>query len=129
MLLKTELLPLSTPLGDVVRIARKTNEFTRSMGVGFTPCSLPQTGEPSFEIGDNEMELGLGHHGEPGIKKSPMDTADNIADKLLEYIFADMPLNKDDEVAVLVNGLGSIFIVHILVIILHHLKWEDVLLH
>ncbi|RDW20634.1 dihydroxyacetone kinase subunit DhaK [Oceanobacillus chungangensis] len=94
-------------LGEVARIARKTNEFTRSMGVGLTPCSLPQTGEPSFEIGDNEMELGLGHHGEPGIKKVPMDKADNIADELLKHIFADMPLNKDDEVAVLVNGLGS----------------------
>ncbi|WP_453991358.1 dihydroxyacetone kinase subunit DhaK [Bacillus nitroreducens] len=94
-------------LKNVARVARKTNENTRSMGVGLTPCSLPQTGKPSFEIGDDEMELGLGHHGEPGIKKAPLDTADNVADELLDHIFADMPLNAGDDVAVLVNGLGS----------------------
>src|SRR5690606_10698788 len=94
-------------LKNVARVARKTNENTRSMGVGLTPCSLPQTGKPSFEIGDDEMELGLGHHGEPGIKKAPLDTADNVADEILDHIFADMPLNAGDDVAVLVNGLGS----------------------
>lgn len=94
-------------LEDVARIARKANENTRSMGVGLTPCSLPQTGEPSFEIDDNEMEIGLGHHGEPGIRKVPLEPADSVADQLLEAIFRDMPLNKGEEVAVLVNGLGS----------------------
>lgn len=94
-------------LEDVANIARKTNNNTRSMGVGLSPCSLPQTGEPSFEIGDDEMEIGLGHHGEQGIRKVKMDTADRIADQLLEEIFADITLEKDDEVAVLVNGLGS----------------------
>lgn len=94
-------------LEDVAGIARKTNENTRSMGVGLSPCSLPQTGEPSFEIGENEMEIGLGHHGEPGIRKEPIKSADHVADQLLEAIFEDMPLNEDEEVAVLVNGLGS----------------------
>ncbi len=95
------------PLEDVARVARKTNEQTRSMGVGLSPCSLPQTGKPSFEIGEDEMELGLGHHGEPGIKRVPLDTADNVADVLLSYIFEDIKLDQGDEVAVLVNGLGS----------------------
>ncbi|WP_449354219.1 dihydroxyacetone kinase subunit DhaK [Virgibacillus natechei] len=94
-------------LEDVARIARKTNENTRSMGVGLTPCSLPQTGEPSFEIGDNEMEIGLGHHGEPGIRKAPLESADSVADQLLDVIFQDMPINEGEDVAVLVNGLGS----------------------
>src|SRR5690625_6424198 len=77
------------------------------MGVGLTPCSLQQTGEPSFEIGENEMEIGLGHHGEPGIRKVPLESADHVADQLLEPIFNDMPLNGGEEVTVLVNGLGS----------------------
>ena len=94
-------------LKEVADVARKTNANTRSMGVGLTPCSLPQTGEPSFEIGDDEMEIGLGHHGEPGIRKAPLDTADNVTDQLLEPIFEDMEINEGDEVAVLVNGLGS----------------------
>src|SRR5690625_2176115 len=94
-------------LEEVAKIARKTNDHTRTMGVGLSSCSLPQTGEPSFEIGDDEMEIGLGHHGEPGIRKGPIDTADNVADQLLEEIFADMPLDEGDNVAVLVNGLGS----------------------
>ena len=84
-------------LSDVARIARKTNENTCSKGVGLTPCSLPQTGEPSFEIGDNEMEIGLGHHGEPGIEKAPLESADNVADQLLKAIFNDMQLNKGEE--------------------------------
>lgn len=94
-------------LEDVASVAKKTNEFTRSMGVGLTPCSLPQTGEPSFELGDNEMEIGLGHHGEPGIRKAPIESADRVADQLLEVIFNDIVLNEGEEVAVLVNGLGS----------------------
>ncbi|MFC7394030.1 dihydroxyacetone kinase subunit DhaK [Scopulibacillus cellulosilyticus] len=94
-------------LDDVVRVAKKTNENTRSMGVGLSPCSLPQTGEPSFVLEENEMEIGLGHHGEPGIEKGQIQSADQVADRLLNDILADMPLEKGDNVAVLVNGLGS----------------------
>ena len=94
-------------LEGVARIARKANENTRSMGVGLSPCSLPQTGEPSFELGENEMEIGLGHHGEPGLEKGPIEQADIVADRLLKDIFEDMPIEKGDKVAVLVNGLGS----------------------
>ncbi|MRH42766.1 dihydroxyacetone kinase subunit DhaK [Aquibacillus halophilus] len=94
-------------LEEVARVARQTNENTRSMGVGLSPCSLPQTGEPSFELGENEMEVGLGHHGEPGIRKAQIESADKVADELLANIFGDMTLNKGDDVAVLVNGLGS----------------------
>ena len=75
------------------------------MGVGLSPCSLPQTGKPSFEIGENEMEIGLGHHGEPGIEKGPLEQADRVADRLLNEIFNDMPIKQGDKVAVLVNRL------------------------
>lgn len=94
-------------LDDVIRVAEKANEQTRSMGVGLAPCSLPQTGEPSFDIGEDEMEIGLGHHGEPGIEKGKLESADHVAERLLQDIMADTPLNDGDEVAVLVNGLGS----------------------
>jgi len=94
-------------LDEVVRVAKKANENIRSMGVGLTPCSLPQTGKPSFEIGDNEMEIGLGHHGEPGIEKGPLKPADEVADCLVNEILEDIEIEKGDKVAVLVNGLGS----------------------
>lgn len=94
-------------LEDVVRVANKANSNMRSMGVGISPCYLPQTGEPSFEIGDNEMEIGLGHHGEPGIEKIPMGTADDVAERLVNEILEDMEINEGEDVAVLVNGLGS----------------------
>jgi|SRR5690625_503876 len=98
---------LGYSLEEVVRIAEKANDNTRTMGVGLSPCSLPQTGEPSFELEENEMEIGLGHHGEPGIEKGTLQEADVVADRLLNDILTDMPLDKGDEVAVLVNGLGS----------------------
>ena len=94
-------------LEEVVRVAKKANDHTRTMGVGLTPCSLPQTGKPSFELEENEMEIGLGHHGEPGIEKGELQPADQVADRLVNDILADMPLEKGEKVAVLVNGLGS----------------------
>lgn len=94
-------------LDEVVRVATKANDQTRSMGVGLSPCSLPQTGEPSFELGENEMEIGLGHHGEPGVEKGEIQEADKVVDRLINDIFEDMPLEKGERVAVLVNGLGS----------------------
>lgn len=94
-------------LDEVVRLSKKANDRTRTMGVGLTPCSLPQTGKPSFELEDDEMEIGLGHHGEPGIEKGPLQMADQVADRLVRDILADMPLEPGARVAVLVNGLGS----------------------
>lgn len=94
-------------LQEVARVANKANDNTLSMGVGLSPCSLPQTGKPSFEIGEDEMEVGLGHHGEPGIRKAKLENADNVADELLNTILGEMELSESDDVAVLVNGLGS----------------------
>lgn len=94
-------------LEEVVRVANKTNDNTRTMGVGLSPCSLPQTGQPSFELAEDEMEIGLGHHGEPGIEKGKLQTADEVVDRLVAEILADMPIVSGENVAVLVNGLGS----------------------
>lgn len=94
-------------LDEVVRVARKANEQIGTMGVATSPCSLPQTGKPSFELDDNEMEIGLGIHGEPGVQRGPITTADDLTESLLSHIFADLPITRGDRVTVLVNGLGS----------------------
>lgn len=90
---------------------------TRSMGVALTACSMPQTGRPNFEIGADEMEIGMGLHGEPGMRRGPLEPADAVTDALLDPILADLPLAAGDAVAVLVNGLGAtgpleLYIVH-----------------
>ena len=68
---------------------------------------MPSSGKPSFAIGDEEMEIGVGHHGEPGIRKMEMMPADQITDIIMEKVLADLPFEKNDDVSVIVNGLGS----------------------
>lgn len=94
-------------LENVKRVAEKTIKNVRSMGMSLTPCIVPAVGKPSFEIEEDEMEIGLGIHGEPGIRKEKIKTADQIGAILLDNILEDMKLEKDDEVAVMVNGLGG----------------------
>ncbi|RWN65232.1 MAG: dihydroxyacetone kinase subunit DhaK [Mesorhizobium sp.] len=89
------------------RIARKANDHTFTMGVALSPCSLPQTRRPNFEIGPDEMEIGMGIHGEPGIARGKLKTADEITDEILDKIFDEMAPSRGDKVAVLVNSLGS----------------------
>jgi dihydroxyacetone kinase len=94
-------------LGEVKRIAEKAIAATRSMGVALSPCTVPAAGRPTFTIGDDEMEIGMGIHGEPGVRRGKLESADNITSNLVETILADMALVKGDEVSVLVNGLGA----------------------
>jgi phosphoenolpyruvate---glycerone phosphotransferase subunit DhaK len=89
------------------RIARKANDHTFTMGVALGPCSLPQTRKPNFEIGPDEMEIGMGIHGEPGVARGPLKTADEITDAMLERMLPEMSLSRGDKVAALVNSLGS----------------------
>lgn len=91
---------------EVKRVAEKAIENIRSMGMSLTPCVVPAAGKPSFEIGEDEMEIGLGIHGEPGTHKEKIKTANKITTILLDKIIKDMKL-KNKEVAVLVNGLGG----------------------
>lgn len=94
-------------LEEVERVARHANASTRTMGVALSACSLPQTRKPNFEIPADEMEVGMGLHGEPGIRRATLETADELATDLVGAILGDLDLRKGDEVAVLVNGLGS----------------------
>ena len=80
---------------------------TRSMGVALSPCTIPAAGEPTFELGENEMELGMGIHGEPGVRRGEIMPADDVVDEMLEHVLADLPFESGDEVAVLVNSLGA----------------------
>jgi dihydroxyacetone kinase-like protein len=94
-------------LGEVEATARKANARTRTMGVALASCTVPAAGRPTFSLADGEMEIGLGIHGEPGMRRGSLETADRVADALLDAILADMPLTSGDRVAVLVNGLGA----------------------
>ena len=92
---------------DCERAARKANAHTFTMGVALSPCSLPHTRKYNFDIGPDEMELGMGIHGEPGVARGPLQSADEVVDQILDRIFAEWPAKAGDEVAVLVNSLGS----------------------
>ena len=92
-------------INEVCRLAEKANEHTLSMGVALAPCSLPHTLEPSFVLEDNEMEIGLGIHGEAGVRKGDLKTADEITVELMGMILKE--IGNTSKVSVLVNGLGS----------------------
>ncbi|MBY5666353.1 dihydroxyacetone kinase subunit DhaK [Rhizobium leguminosarum] len=92
---------------DVERVARHANARTYTMGVALSPCSLPQTLRPNFLIGEGEMEIGMGIHGEPGVAREPLKPADEVTDELLDSILREMKADRGDRVAVLVNSLGS----------------------
>jgi len=94
-------------LEGVAAAARKALANTRTMGVALSPCIVPQVGKPTFSIADDEIEIGMGIHGEPGIEVRKMMGADDVASLILSKIAADMPLSKGDEVSVMVNGLGA----------------------
>lgn len=94
-------------LDEVASVTEKALKNIRTMGVALTPCIVPQVGEPTFQIADDEIEIGMGIHGEKGIEVRKMMTADEIADVLIERITEDMPLSNGDEVSVMVNGLGG----------------------
>jgi dihydroxyacetone kinase-like protein len=94
-------------LEDVEAITRRALDNIRTMGVALSPCTVPAAGHPTFTIGDDEMEIGMGIHGEPGVKREKLQTADEIAGRMTNAILADMPLRSGDRVAVMVNGLGA----------------------
>ncbi len=95
------------PLDQVADIARQVNANGRSMGLALTSCTVPAAGKPTFEIGENEMELGVGIHGEPGRERIPLAPAREIAEMLVEPILADLDFTGDDGVLAFVNGLGG----------------------
>lgn len=93
-------------LQEVKNIAQKTVDNTRTMGVALSPCTVPEAGKATFTIADNEMEIGMGIHGEPGISREELKTVDEVVEIMLGKILEDMDYSNS-EVAILVNGLGA----------------------
>jgi len=94
-------------LDEVVAVTERAAAGTRTMGVALSPCTIPAAGVPTFELPEGQMEIGMGIHGEPGVRRGPLESADSIARELLSAILADLPYRRGDEVGVLVNGLGA----------------------
>ena len=95
------------PLSEVKRIAEKAAANVRTMGVALSPNIVPEVGKPQFTIGENEMEIGMGIHGEPGIRRGPLKPVDAIVEEMMAPVLGDLPFAAGSEVAVLVNGLGA----------------------
>lgn len=94
-------------LDEVIAAAQKAIDNTRSIGIGLTPCTLPAVGHPNFEIKEGTMEVGIGHHGEPGIEVCKLETAQQMAKRMIDVVLPDYPFVAGDEVVVLVSGLGA----------------------
>jgi len=98
---------MGASLDEVVSEAQKAIDNTRSMGIGLAPCTIPEVGHPNFAIEDGTMEVGIGHHGEPGLEVVKLETALQIGRRMTDIILPDLPFQRDDEVVVLISGLGS----------------------
>jgi dihydroxyacetone kinase-like protein len=94
-------------LDELLAIATKVNASVRTMGVALTSCTPPAKGKPIFDIGDDEMEVGVGIHGEPGRRRDKMKAADAIVDEIFDAVSRDLPFRQNDRVALMVNGLGG----------------------
>lgn len=103
-------------LDAVVAIAERVNSRVRTMGVALTPCVVPHAGEPSFVLDDDEIEIGIGIHGEPGRERIKLEPADAIVDRLLGPVLDDLPFISGDEVLLLVNGMGGTPLVELYIV-------------
>jgi dihydroxyacetone kinase-like protein len=94
-------------LAEITELAQRVNSEGRSMGMALTSCTVPAAGEPTFQLGENEMEIGIGIHGEPGRERMPVEPADKVTERLASAIVDDLPYNEGDNVLAFVNGLGG----------------------
>jgi dihydroxyacetone kinase len=94
-------------LQEVTMATERAAGNLRTMGVGLAPCTVPSSGLPTFDLPPGEMEIGIGIHGEPGVRRGPLETADEITDDLIKTLLSDLPHNAGDRIDVLVNGLGA----------------------
>src|SRR6201999_3812921 len=94
-------------LEELVELGNRVNSVTRTMGMALTSCTPPAKGSPLFELGDDEMEMGVGIHGEPGRRREKLASANAILDELLEAVASDLPYGSGDDVALMINGLGG----------------------
>jgi dihydroxyacetone kinase-like protein len=98
---------LGGDLDEVVAAAQKAIDNTRSIGIGLTPCTIPAVGHPNFTIESGKMEVGIGHHGEPGIEVMDLKIADEMAMIMVNAVLPDLPFVENDDVIALVSGLGA----------------------
>jgi dihydroxyacetone kinase-like protein len=94
-------------LDELIRIGEKVNSVTRTMGIALTACTPPAKGSPLFELGDDEIEIGVGIHGEPGRRRAKIAPASDLVDEMLNAIVPDLPFESGDRVALMINGLGG----------------------
>ena len=98
-------------LDEVIRVAQKSVDWSRSAGIGLTSCTLPAVGHPNFEIKEGTMEVGVGPHGEPGMEVRPLETAAGMAKIMTDVVLGDfendLPIGDGDEICVLINGMGA----------------------
>ncbi len=103
-------------LEEVFRVTRKARDNTRSMGVAVAAGSIPETGEPTFELPEDEIEIGMGLHGEPGVSREKMLRADPLVEKMVDKLISDLPFQRGDEVCLLINDLGSTTMMELLIV-------------
>jgi phosphoenolpyruvate---glycerone phosphotransferase subunit DhaK len=103
-------------LADVAELCRRVNGEGRSMGMALTPCITPGSGEPSFELGDDEMEIGIGIHGEPGRYREPLAPAAQIVERLATAVVEDLPYESGDRVLAFVNGMGGTPLIELFIV-------------
>ena len=94
-------------LDDVFKTATEANNNIRTLGVAMSPCILPEAGKPTFQIGDDEIEIGMGIHGEPGIKREKLKPANDLVDDLYKRIIEDSGIKSNDQIAIMINSLGA----------------------
>ncbi len=104
------------PLKDVAEIVRKVNANGRSMGMALTSCTVPMAGKPTFELGDDEMEIGIGIHGEPGRERMKLKPASDIVEMMATAVVEDLPFTRGDRVLAFVNGMGGTPLIELYVV-------------
>jgi phosphoenolpyruvate---glycerone phosphotransferase subunit DhaK len=104
------------PLAEVAELCRRVNAAGRSMGMALTACTTPSSGEPSFQLADDEMEIGIGIHGEPGRYREPLAPASQVVERLASAIVEDLPYKSGDRVLAMVNGMGGTPLIELFVV-------------
>jgi dihydroxyacetone kinase-like protein len=114
------------PLAEVAELCRRVNGEGRSMGMALTACTTPSSGQPSFQLADDEMEIGIGIHGEPGRYREPMASASEVVDRLASAVVEDLPYASGDQVLAFVNGMGGTPLIELFIVYreLHHFLQE-----
>jgi dihydroxyacetone kinase-like protein len=112
-------------LAEVAELCRKVNSGARSMGMALTPCTVPTAGEPTFELGPDEMEIGIGIHGEPGRERVPLAPASEIVERLAAPVVEDLGLSRGDSVLAFVNSMGGTPLIELYVVYNDLRRWLD----